>query len=101
MFLETARKKVFDRYPVLKEKPVILYCPTFRKDEADFEKAVYELVEKVDTEKYNLVVKLHPLSKYIEKGRNTLSFTFPEYNENKGLRLYVELVEKDDEKYSW
>ena len=41
------------------------------------------------------------ISKYIEKGRNTLSFTFPEYNENKGLRLYVELVEKDDEKYSW
>lgn len=57
--------KIYAAYPKLKEKPVIMYCPTFRKDETDFEKAVYDLVDSVDTEKYNLVVKLHPLSKVV------------------------------------
>ena len=59
------RTKIYANYPELKEKPVIMYCPTFRKDEAQFEKAVYNLVNAVDTEKYNLVVKLHPLSKVV------------------------------------
>lgn len=57
------QEKVYEKYPVLREKPVIMYCPTFRKDEADFEKACYDLVNAVDTDKYNLVMKLHPLSK--------------------------------------
>ena len=57
------RKNIFEKYPELMKKPVIMYCPTFRKDETQFEKAVYNLVKAVDTEKYNLVVKLHPLSK--------------------------------------
>lgn len=57
------RKKVYDKYPVLEKKPVILYCPTFRKEEEDFKFALDKLVEAVDTSKYNLVVKLHPLSK--------------------------------------
>lgn len=57
------REKIWERYPQLKEKPVILYCPTFRKDETDFEKAIDRLIKNVDFEKYNIVVKLHPLSK--------------------------------------
>lgn len=62
---EEVRGKIYAAYPMLKEKPVIMYCPTFRKDETDFEKAVYELVDSIDTDKYNLVVKLHPLSKVV------------------------------------
>lgn len=57
------REKVFQRYPTLQDKPVIMYCPTFRKDETQFEEAVHQLVASVDMEKYHLVVKLHPLSK--------------------------------------
>lgn len=62
---EEVRTKIYQEYPELKEKPVIMYCPTFRKDEKEFEKAVYDLVDAVDTDKYHLVVKLHPLSKVI------------------------------------
>ncbi len=62
-YASSIRKKICARYPALKEKPVILYCPTFRKEEADFELALQELMQDVDPEEYNLVVKLHPLSK--------------------------------------
>lgn len=62
-YLEEVRKRIFKKYPQLKEKPVIVYCPTFRKKEEDFERAVNNLVAAVDFEKFNLVVKLHPLSK--------------------------------------
>lgn len=59
------REKIYSKYPELKDKPVILYCPTFRKNEEQFEKAVYDLVDAIETEKYHFVAKLHPLSKVI------------------------------------
>lgn len=62
-YAEETRQKIYQEYPVLKTKPTIVYCPTFRKEENAFERAVCELVEAVDKEKFNLVVKLHPLSK--------------------------------------
>lgn len=57
------RGKIYESYPELQEKPMILYCPTFRKEEEWFEEALQKLVDAIDTEKYNLVIKLHPLSK--------------------------------------
>lgn len=57
------REKIYKKYPGLKEKPVILYVPTFRKHEEKFEQALGRLCDAVDFEKYNFVVKLHPLSK--------------------------------------
>ena len=57
------REKIYKKYPNLEEKPVILYVPTFRKHEEKFEKALQNLVDAIDYEKYNFVVKLHPLSK--------------------------------------
>ena len=57
------RTQIFDLYPELNDgKKIIVYCPTFRKDEKDFVAAVNNLCEAVDLEKYHLVVKLHPLS---------------------------------------
>lgn len=43
------------------------------------------------------------ISEYITKGRNTVVFTSPDFEtvKNKGLRLYIELVEKDDSEYIW
>ncbi len=61
----SAREKIFAKYPDLKEKPVVLYCPTFRLEEKEFEKALKRLLAVFNFEKYNLVVKLHPLSKVI------------------------------------
>ncbi len=62
-YAASIRKKIYAKYPKLKEKPVILYCPTFRREEADFELALQELMQDVDPKEYNLVVKLHPLFK--------------------------------------
>lgn len=44
------------------------------------------------------------ISKYLKKGRNTITFTSSEFfnsSVRKGIRLYVELVEKDDDGYIW
>ena len=44
------------------------------------------------------------ISKYVKKGRNTITFSSPEFFESsqrKGLRLYVELVKKNDDGYIW
>lgn len=60
---EKVRERIYGAYPKLREKPVILYCPTFRKEEKEFIGALKALAGAVDSEKYNFVVKLHPLSK--------------------------------------
>ena len=52
------KQKIYDKYPILKQKQNILYVPTYRKGE---KVNLDELVEKIDTEKYNLIIKLHPL----------------------------------------
>lgn len=58
------RAQIFKAYPKLKDgKKIIVYCPTFRKDESDFAEAVNKLYSVVDLEQYHLVVKMHPLSK--------------------------------------
>jgi stage II sporulation protein D len=41
------------------------------------------------------------ISDYIKQGKNIITFYFPEKNKNKALRLYVELVEKDDNEYNF
>ena len=57
------KKKIYDKYPELKKKINILYTPTFRKEEDDFEKHLNNLIKYIDFNKYNFIVKLHPLSK--------------------------------------
>ena len=64
------REKIFKDYPVLKEKPNVIYAPTFRKDESEFTEAFRGLVEAFDFDRYNLVVKLHPLSKVTLEGQD-------------------------------
>ena len=50
--------EIYKKYPILKEKRNILYVPTFRKGKKI---KLDELIEKIDTKKFNLIVKLHPL----------------------------------------
>jgi CDP-ribitol ribitolphosphotransferase len=57
------RQRIYAAYPALREKKVILYCPTFRKDETRFGEALEALCRAVPSEEFQLVVKLHPLSK--------------------------------------
>ncbi len=61
------KRKIFHDYPELKNgKPIILYSPTFRKNGRD---AIKEVIDGVDTSKYNLVVTLHALD--VLKAYNT------------------------------
>lgn len=62
-YQKNKRNEIFTKYPMLKEKQNILYCPTFRKDEKEAEKAIEKLAKSIDYNKYNLVIKLHPVSK--------------------------------------
>lgn len=57
------RKKIYKKYPKLKQKQNIIYAPTFRKNEIKFNKHLNDLIESIDFTKYNLILKLHPLSK--------------------------------------
>lgn len=49
--------RILARYPELSKKPVVVYAPTFRRGiDAD---GALRLVEVVDTERFNLVIKMH------------------------------------------
>lgn len=50
--------RIFARYPGLREKEIILYAPTFRKGRPV---RVNELTDAIDSDRYTVVVKLHPL----------------------------------------
>lgn len=50
--------ELLSQYPKLKEKPIILYVPTFRKKETI---DISKVINAVDKEKYNLIIRLHPL----------------------------------------
>ncbi len=58
------KEEVLKKYPALKKKKTILYAPTFRKDKS-MVKDITKLIDAVDYSKYNLVIKLHPLSKTV------------------------------------
>lgn len=59
---ELVQARVYHAFPDLKKKKNILYVPTFRMHEEMGEK-IKELIESVDFTRYNLIVKLHPLTK--------------------------------------
>lgn len=54
------RERIESRYPKLKEqgKKTVLYAPTFRRESSP---DVLGLADALDPEKYNILVKLHPL----------------------------------------
>lgn len=54
--------KIYQAYPNLRKKKNILYVPTFRVHE-EMSGKIKELIDQVDHTKYNLIVKLHPLTK--------------------------------------
>lgn len=53
-------RSIYEKYKDLKKKEVILYVPTFRKGE---DNKVTDLIECVDLDKYNLIIKQHPNKK--------------------------------------
>lgn len=63
-YIKNVKNKIFKQYPKLNNKINIVYTPTFRKDETFLKQAIDELINEVDFNKYNLIIKLHPLSKF-------------------------------------
>lgn len=60
------RKRIYEKYPALQGKKVLLYAPTSRKDNAVLHTRIEELIQAViqanhQGENYALVIKLHPL----------------------------------------
>ena len=53
-------EEIYKRYPQLQEKINVLYVPTFRKGKKI---RIKKIVENFNTDKYNLIIKLHPLDK--------------------------------------
>ncbi len=61
-YKEEIRKKITEKYPKIENKKNILYCPTFRKNEEKLKEEIYIMIKEINFEKYNLIIKLHPLS---------------------------------------
>lgn len=58
--IDNCVEELLKEYPKLKEKKNILYVPTFRKGENI---CLDNLINEVNNEKYNLIIRLHPLEK--------------------------------------
>lgn len=73
--------EIYKEYPQLKDKINVLYVPTFRKGKKI---RIKKLIDKFDTTKYNLIIKLHPLDrkeyKYIEKDGVIFDEKFKSYD---------------------
>lgn len=59
-YQKNIKNKIQNDYPILKNKKNILYAPTFRKNENS--EAINKFLDSVDYNKYNVILKLHPLS---------------------------------------
>lgn len=55
-----------------------------KEQKIELSRGLFKRVERID------------ISKFIKSGKNTITFYFPEDGGNKGIRLFVELVGKDD-----
>lgn len=82
--IEKVTNNIYTKYPKLKNKKKnILYCPTFRDGNTDYE-YIKEFINNFNYKKYNLIVKLHPLTKYtfdnkeviFDKSFNTYEMVF-------------------------
>ena len=56
--------KIKETYKDITKKKNIVYVPTYRKDNEELIKAINKLIDVVDYNKYNLIIKLHPLTDY-------------------------------------
>lgn len=64
------KKIIFDKYPSLKKKKNILYAPTFRTTKDD---KSLDLINNINFEKYNLIIKGHANQKIDVKNPSVLT----------------------------
>lgn len=68
-YIKEINDKILSKYPSLSKKKNILYAPTFRINKSGIDRKkksidIYldKLINEIDFDKYNLIVKFHPLS---------------------------------------
>lgn len=62
-YAQKTRSKILKAYPDLEYKKNIVYVPTFRKvNDDEFLSALKSLCGSIDYDKYNLIIKAHPLT---------------------------------------
>lgn len=61
---EIIKQNIYRKYPMLKDagKKIILYAPTFRKEEGVLKQPIQNLLKAIDFNEFECVIKLHPLS---------------------------------------
>ena len=69
IYKKSKQSEIYLKYPELKNSKIILYCPTFRKDETKMEQALRDLINYLP-DGYELIIKLHPLSKISIKDKH-------------------------------
>lgn len=67
------KRKIYKKYPSLKKKETILYAPTFRRNEKNDK--TLDIIDIVDFEKNNLIIKSHPLQKVNINNNNIYTCT--------------------------
>lgn len=81
LYESETKDKIYAKYPELKQKENVLYAPTFRKDEKELNEKINELIANFNFEKYNLIIKLHPLSKVkISNSRVIMDYNFSTFD---------------------
>lgn len=68
-YIKNKKEEIYNEYPGLKNKKNIVYAPTFRIDNSSVDrkkskstKYLKKLIDEIDFDKYNLIIKFHPLS---------------------------------------
>ncbi len=64
------KERVLLDYPMLQDKPVVLYAPTFRKGKPSAHDA---LIQHIDHDAYHLIVSAHPISNEQVDSRYTVT----------------------------
>lgn len=74
-YAQKHKEELLRKYPVLRNKQNILYCPTFRRSDSHTENAAQALSNYINSDKYNLILSAHPVSaSEAEQAKDILRF---------------------------
>jgi CDP-ribitol ribitolphosphotransferase len=71
-YMDKVAEEIQEYYPELHLKKTILFAPTHRKDESVLQMELNNLIELIDFDRYNLIVKPHPLSNLASEDKRVL-----------------------------
>lgn len=75
-YMSKKRRELEEKYPKLKNKKNILYCPTFRKNEDTSAMAIHRLIGEIDFTRYNFIYNPHPNSRALTRDQRIISLPY-------------------------